>query len=159
MLRWRQYAGPADTWSNAAVSSSGANLRDRASDITVGERTLPRRSQQHFGYGPKTLERVLRVQRFLRGARDPRPNRLAAMALNAGYADQAHMNREVKALTTLTPLCCHGSMVQVARWLSQSTVFPGRRRFDFIGPKGTNWPHGRTNRTCRRTPSSKEAAR
>lgn len=88
----------------------GANLRDTASDIAVGERTLRRRSQQHFGYGPKTLDRVLRLQRFLRDARDRRPDGLAALALNAGYADQAHMNREVKALTTLTPLAVRAQL-------------------------------------------------
>jgi AraC-like DNA-binding protein len=80
----------------------GVNLRDLASHIAVGERTLRRRSQEHFGYGPKTLERIVRFQRFLRGTRNPRRDSLADLALNAGYADQAHMNREVKALSTLT---------------------------------------------------------
>ncbi|WP_051484269.1 helix-turn-helix domain-containing protein [Rhizobium sp. CF080] len=66
-----------------------------------GERTLRRRSREHFGYGPKTLERILRLQRFLRLVRQP--GDLAVFALEAGYADQAHMTRDVKELTTLTP--------------------------------------------------------
>jgi hypothetical protein len=68
---------------------------------TFGERTLRRRSRDHFGYGPKTLERILRLQRLLRLVRQP--GDLAIVALEAGYADQAHMTRDVKELTTLTP--------------------------------------------------------
>lgn len=70
---------------------------------TFGERTLRRRSRDHFGYGPKTLERILRLQRFLLLVRQPASTDLAIVALEAGYADQAHMTRDVKELTTLTP--------------------------------------------------------
>jgi AraC-like DNA-binding protein len=80
-----------------------ASVRSLAVDIAVGERTLRRRSREHLGYGPKTLERILRFQTFLQCARDLRCDSLANLALQAGYADQSHMNREVKALSTLTP--------------------------------------------------------
>nr|WP_250810583.1 helix-turn-helix domain-containing protein [Neorhizobium tomejilense] len=69
----------------------------------LGERTLRRRSHDHFGYGPKTLERILRLQRFLHMVRQPASGNLAILALEAGYADQAHMTRDVKELTTFTP--------------------------------------------------------
>ncbi|KQV81888.1 hypothetical protein [Rhizobium sp. Root1220] len=46
-----------------------ANVRGVADVIAVGERTLRRRIREHFGYGPKTLERILRFQIFLRNAR------------------------------------------------------------------------------------------
>ncbi|NED34808.1 helix-turn-helix domain-containing protein, partial [Streptomyces sp. SID8499] len=61
-----------------------------------GARTLHRRALAAFGYGPKTLARVLRLQRALRLARAGVP--YAACAARAGYADQAHLARDVKEL-------------------------------------------------------------
>lgn len=56
-----------------------------------------------IGYGPKTLARVLRFQRFVRSA-DAAPERsLAELALDAGYADQAHLTREFTRLAGLPP--------------------------------------------------------
>ena len=60
------------------------------------ERQLHRRSVAAFGYGAKTLQRVLRFDRALRLARGGAG--LAAVAYEAGYADQAHLSREVKSL-------------------------------------------------------------
>ena len=44
--------------------------------LAFSERTLRRRFDDAFGYGPKTLDRILRFQRFLklaRGSRDTSP--------------------------------------------------------------------------------------
>ncbi len=60
------------------------------------ERQLHRRSTAAFGYGPKTLQRVLRFDRALRLARGGTD--LASVAYATGYADQAHLARDVKAL-------------------------------------------------------------
>jgi AraC-like DNA-binding protein len=85
-------------------------------DLGIGDRQLRRRFGDAVGYGPKTLERILRFQRFLalacgdaaaaaattaRGA-DVRPD-LARLALDAGYADQAHLTRECSRLAGLPP--------------------------------------------------------
>ncbi|WP_051324396.1 DUF6597 domain-containing transcriptional factor [Candidatus Solirubrobacter pratensis] len=73
----------------------------RVADRTfVSERALQRRFGEHIGYGPKTLQRVLRFQRFLRAA--PRVP-LARAASLAGYADQSHLSREARRLAGLTP--------------------------------------------------------
>lgn len=63
----------------------------------LSERQLHRRSLAAFGYGPKTLARVLRFDRALALAQDGVP--LAETAALAGYADQPHLAREVKALS------------------------------------------------------------
>ena len=75
-------------------------LRDR---LGVSERTIRRLCHDAFGYGPKTLERILRFQRFLRLVRGPGPVGLASLAFEAGYADQAHLSRETGDLAGLTP--------------------------------------------------------
>jgi hypothetical protein len=67
--------------------------------IGIGDRQLRRRFLDAVGYGPKTLERILRFQRFLGlDATD-----LARRALDAGYADQAHLTRECTRLAGLPP--------------------------------------------------------
>ncbi|GHD21827.1 AraC family transcriptional regulator [Streptomyces galbus] len=72
-----------------------------ADELGFGARRLHRTSLARFGYGPKTLARVLRLQRALALARAGAP--LAGTAVRAGYADQAHLARDVRALTGRTP--------------------------------------------------------
>ncbi|MEU2332514.1 helix-turn-helix transcriptional regulator [Streptomyces sp. NPDC006654] len=67
-----------------------------ADELGIGARQLHRRSRAAFGYGPKTLARVLRMRRALALARAGVP--LAETAVRAGYADQPHLSREVRAL-------------------------------------------------------------
>jgi AraC-like DNA-binding protein len=75
-------------------------------DLGIGERQLRRRFGDAVGYGPKTLQRVLRFQRFLALARQPAGAGgadLARLAFDAGYADQAHLTRECRRLAGLPP--------------------------------------------------------
>jgi AraC-like DNA-binding protein len=65
----------------------------------MSERTLRRRCLDAFGYGFKTLDRVLRFQRFVRLAAQTSIGGLAELAARAGYADQAHMTREVQRMS------------------------------------------------------------
>jgi len=69
--------------------------------MCVGERRLYRHCRAAVGYGPKTLERVLRFQRARRIARGT--GSLASVAAEAGYADQAHLTRECRRLAGATP--------------------------------------------------------
>lgn len=71
----------------------------------LSERQLRRRFDEAIGYGPKTLQRILRLQRLLWVASQPpmRPPSLGQLAFAAGYADQPHMTRDVAALTASTP--------------------------------------------------------
>jgi AraC-like DNA-binding protein len=71
--------------------------------LGLSERTLRRRCEHAFGYGPKTLDRVLRMQHFLELARTHPELGLAKLADIAGYADQAHLTREARRLTGFTP--------------------------------------------------------
>jgi AraC-like DNA-binding protein len=85
----------------AGQDESGVLAAMRAR-LDMSERSLRRFCHVQFGYGPKTLERVLRFQRLLSLARADRPAGLAALAHDAGYADQAHLSREVRALCGIT---------------------------------------------------------
>lgn len=86
----------------AGRDESGVLAAMRA-QLDMPERSLRRLCHAQFGYGPKTLERVLRFQRLLALARSDRQAGLAALAADAGYSDQAHLSREVRALCGITP--------------------------------------------------------
>ncbi|MER6567633.1 helix-turn-helix transcriptional regulator [Streptomyces sp. NPDC001093] len=75
----------------------GRPVSATAAELGVGTRTLHRRCLDAFGYGPKTLARILRLQRALALARSGTP--YAETAVRAGYADQPHLAREVRELT------------------------------------------------------------
>ena len=87
------------------TDSSGRGLSIILERLDVSPRTLRRRCQDAFGYGPKTLERILRFQRFLHLARRAQQPKLAALAFEAGYSDQAHLTREVRSLSGFSPGC------------------------------------------------------
>jgi AraC-like DNA-binding protein len=76
--------------------SRGVSVAATAAAAGMTERTLHRRCLPAFGYGPKTLGRILRLNRALGMARSGVP--FALVAANAGYADQAHLARDVKDL-------------------------------------------------------------
>ena len=82
-------------------------VREAAAALGVGERRLQRAFEQGVGVGPKALARVLRFRRVV-GAIDRvraagAPVRWAALAAEAGYADQPHLVREFRALAGVTP--------------------------------------------------------
>jgi AraC-like DNA-binding protein len=81
-----------------------AGLDHALRDLFLSPRQLRRRFGAALGYGPKTLQRILRFQGFLALAHDEHaPSTLARLAATAGYADQAHLSRECVRLTGLTP--------------------------------------------------------
>ncbi|MEV7230191.1 helix-turn-helix domain-containing protein [Polymorphospora sp. NPDC051019] len=75
---------------------AGRSVAATAAAVGLGERLLHRRSHALFGYGPKTLARILRMRRAL--ALVDAGRAAAEVAVTAGYADQAHLAREIKAL-------------------------------------------------------------
>jgi AraC-like DNA-binding protein len=67
-------------------------------------REVRRRFTAALGFGPKVMQRMLRFQRALAYARHAAmPEVLSRIAAATGYADQAHMTREFRALTGTTP--------------------------------------------------------
>jgi AraC-like DNA-binding protein len=84
----------------ARLGRPGSRVGELSDALGTSERQLRRRFHAAVGYGPKTLDRVLRFQRFLRRAGE---GDLARTASELGYADQAHLTRECVRLSGLTP--------------------------------------------------------
>jgi AraC-like DNA-binding protein len=100
-------AGPPDASVRAAarrLADPRARVETLAGELGLSERQLLRRCRSAVGYGPKTLQRVLRFGRFLAEADAAGTEAdLARIALDAGYADQAHLTRECTRLAGLAP--------------------------------------------------------
>lgn len=81
----------------------GIEVGAAARALGVGERRLERAFDLAIGLSPKRFARVLRFLGVVReiGRRATRPG--AALALDAGYADQPHFAREFKRLAGITP--------------------------------------------------------
>jgi len=98
------HPAPAMRAAVALLARPRAAVADVAARVGVSERQLERRFVEAVGYGPKTLQRVLRLQGFIAdlGSRTARVG-LAEAAWSAGYADQAHLSRESRRLAGLSP--------------------------------------------------------
>ncbi|MFJ8586777.1 helix-turn-helix domain-containing protein [Streptomyces sp. NPDC093595] len=79
---------------------AGQPVGATAAAVGLGARALHRRSLEAFGYGPKTLARILRLQRALALVRAGVP--YARAAAEAGCTDQAHLAREMRSLAGTT---------------------------------------------------------
>jgi len=101
-------------WSpDAVVRRAAALLEDpttrveRIADaLALSERQLQRRFREAVGYGPKTLQRVFRFQRLLVALQlnCEQASGLARIAAVIGYSDQAHLTRETREFSGLSPV-------------------------------------------------------
>ncbi|HEV7993845.1 MAG TPA: helix-turn-helix domain-containing protein [Gemmatimonadaceae bacterium] len=118
---------------NALVSGRARTVRELGAAFGWSARRVHREITATCGYGPKTLQRIVRMQRVVRravtcgtewgvagdGSRSHhRTPPLARLALDAGYADQAHMTRDFRDLTGYTPRELLARVnADVGRWL------------------------------------------
>ena len=83
----------------------GSRVDELADALGISERQLRRRFHKSVGYGPKTLDRILRFRRLVSQAGEVSAGELdlARLAADLGYADQAHMTRDCVRLTGMPP--------------------------------------------------------
>jgi AraC-like DNA-binding protein len=108
LTRLMPSAGPFDSLVRHAVDWIHRHPEEGVQQLSgclgVSSRQVQRRFVAAVGYGPKTLQSILRFQRLLHlASAAPVARGLAHVAVDAGYADQAHMTREVHRLSGLTP--------------------------------------------------------
>lgn len=101
--RVRKAPDPAVEAAVRLLGTGVASVSSVADRIGLSERQLFRRCVAALGYGPKTLDRILRFQRFLALARREPELGLARLAAEAGYADQPHLTRECVRLAGVPP--------------------------------------------------------
>lgn len=84
------------------LDDPAVRVHELGARLGISERQLRRRFTAAVGYGPKTLHRVLRFQRFMTMLGSEKEG-LAELAVRAGYTDQAHLTRESTALAGRSP--------------------------------------------------------
>jgi AraC-like DNA-binding protein len=119
--RWLRGVVPDPRCAAAVQLLTTRSVLDTAELLGITDRQLRRIMLDTTGLTPKTYQRVQRLQRFL--ALVPHTRGLAEASAEAGYADQAHLTREVNALAGLTP----------ARLVASQSPMPGLERAKRIG--------------------------
>lgn len=103
---WLDQRADPDPWAadiGRALARHSWNVGTLADAASMTERQLQRRCNDAFGYGPATLRGILRLQRFMALARNTAHTGLADLAHTAGYSDQAHLTRECRRISSMTP--------------------------------------------------------
>lgn len=100
--------GPEAQLANAMAELIGSDpgilrVEDVASRLHVSARTVQRLAHRYVGLPPLTMIRRRRLQEAAQQLRlDPRTN-LAQLAADLGYADQAHLTTDFRAVLGFTP--------------------------------------------------------
>ncbi len=108
LMRAHRLAEPVDRRVRATLTALAANehvtLGRLARELGLTHQHLGTLFRQSVGVPPRLLFRVLRFHSAVTALRAAPPGtRLAAIAAGAGYADQAHFNRDFRELAGCTP--------------------------------------------------------
>lgn len=90
-------------WGRMRASAGRTSVSWLAAELGWSHRRLIARFRDHIGLPPKTLGRVLRFERVARLLRESAEPRLAEVAFECGYYDQAHLNRDFRQFAGTTP--------------------------------------------------------
>ncbi|WP_165964624.1 helix-turn-helix transcriptional regulator [Actinomadura sp. KC216] len=94
--------GPATRgWRRIQETAGRLTMAALAAELGVGRRRLESGFQREIGLSPKTVARVARFQRAAQVLGSPAGTFGEAAA--CGFADQPHFNREVRAMSGVTP--------------------------------------------------------
>jgi AraC-like DNA-binding protein len=88
-------------WQRLLETDGGAPIGDLAQELGGSRRHLAARFRAELGMPPKAVARILRFERAV--ARLRAGDDLAELALDCGYYDQAHFNRDFRAFADATP--------------------------------------------------------
>jgi AraC-like DNA-binding protein len=89
------------SWQRLLRTDGAVPVAELAEEVGWSRRHLAARFREHVGLPPKALARILRFERAAERLR--RGADLADAALDSGYYDQAHFNRDFKAFAGVTP--------------------------------------------------------
>jgi AraC-like DNA-binding protein len=100
----RPAEGIAWAWQRLESTGGAASIGELAAALGCSRKHLAAQFRDQVGITPKTAARVIRFRRAMRLAgASTGAVRWSDVALRAGYFDQAHFNRDVRAFTGGTP--------------------------------------------------------
>jgi AraC-like DNA-binding protein len=89
-------------WRRLVAEHGRLPVRELTGELSCSRRYLAAQFREHVGLPPKPTARILRFQRAVRLLENGRPQ-LERIALDCGYYDQAHFNRDFRAFAGSTP--------------------------------------------------------
>lgn len=95
--------GVAWAWRRLRETQGKASVGGLVSELGWSHRRLIARFREQVGLPPKTVGRVIRFEQVSQLLRDTPEPRLAELALDCGYYDQAHLNRDFREFAGTTP--------------------------------------------------------
>lgn len=96
--------GPTQAAIHRLIETGGRATLNELMDVAgLGDRQLRRSFQTRVGVAPKRLARILRFRHALDAARVGGQNRLADIASEKGYFDQAHMAKDFQEFGGASP--------------------------------------------------------
>jgi AraC-like DNA-binding protein len=105
--RFERAGAPHDTvravWHGHERSKGAASITGLAQEIGVSRRHLAKLFRAEIGTTPKTMARILRFEHACHLAETVPRQGWADIAYASGYADQAHLTREFRELSGLSP--------------------------------------------------------
>lgn len=103
-------------WALARIEQSGGNLRigDLSRELGCSPRHLIALFRDHVGLPPKSLARLVRFDAVMTRLLDGAPVALSDLAFEHGFSDQAHLARDVRHFTGLTPTQTRSRLADVA---------------------------------------------
>jgi len=108
-LLWRAATGPAPSrpvawaWHRLVATGGLVPIGELAGAIGWSRRHLTERFRREVGLPPKTMARILRFSRLLGRAATTDPVRWDRLAVECGYYDQSHLNRDFREFAGTTP--------------------------------------------------------
>lgn len=87
----------------AKLVTTNLPVSEIALHVGLSQRQVHRRCLREFGLTPSVLRRISRVHLAARASVSTQRPSLARLAADAGFADQAHFCREVRAMSGATP--------------------------------------------------------
>ena len=109
VLEQRLHAGPTTcprvAWATGQIEARGGQIQAGAlaRELGCSRKHLAALFHDQVGCTPKLYAKIARFQRLVAAARAPEPPRWADLALELGFSDQAHLAREVRSLSGVTP--------------------------------------------------------
>ncbi len=106
---------PAIVWAYEQIQRSGGKIEMRSLARAVGySRThLIALFRDQVGFPPKLVARIIRFDRLIRHLKADRGGTWADLAVEFGYYDQAHLVREMREFTGMTPTQARAAAIEV----------------------------------------------
>ena len=101
----------ARAWGVLEASRGRVDLAALAGELGWSHRHFIARFRDHVGLPPRTVARILRFQRALDLLTRPEASSLGRIALDAGYFDQSHLNRDFTGFAGRTPTALLASRI------------------------------------------------